>query len=95
MQESYVKEEYVNRVGLKTMVMGLREISAEEQASRLAVLLVQADEVNDDGTFSIESDECAICTSCKEWSGIVRHYDAEGYKEEEVSNCCSASVYEF
>lgn len=47
-----------------------------------------------DGSFDIETDECGICQSCKEWAGIVYCFDKDGNEIDEVSNCCGGSIYE-
>lgn len=93
-KESYIKEEFINEYGIKTVVMGIHPVDMEKQKLVHAELLSRACEIEPDGTFAVEDDsETGICMDCKEHTGIIRWYDAEGFEIEELSSCCGGSVH--
>ena len=51
-------------------------------------------EKEDDG-FVVETDECGLCSACKEWAGVTYFLDKDFEVEEYVSGCCTAGVDHF
>lgn len=95
MKESYIEREYVNDYGMKVLVMGIREVPAEEAARRIAELRAQATETFEDGSFVIETEEFGLCCGCRDHAAVVECYNADGELEEELSNCCGTGVHTF
>lgn len=49
----------------------------------------------DDSGFVVETDECGMCSACKEWAGAVYILDNDFEIEEVSSNCCAAHLHHY
>lgn len=45
--------------------------------------------------WNVETDECGLCSACKEWAGGMFYLTEDFEIDEVVSNCCSASLHHF
>lgn len=95
MKESYIKEEFVNEYGIKTIVMGIRDVDPVEAARRIVALRESATETFADGSFVIETEEFGLCCGCRDHAAVVECYNADAELEEELSNCCGTGIHTF
>lgn len=56
--------------------------------------MFEVEKVEGEG-WSVETDECAMCNRCKEWSGAIAYLTEDFEVDEYVSNCCTAGLSYF
>lgn len=49
-------------------------------------------EIIDGSGFVVETDDCGMCSACKEWSGAVYILNNDFEVEEVSSSCCAAHL---
>lgn len=95
MKTSYIKEKYINSVGLEVLVMGIRDMTPEEEAYYINDLKNRTIETFEDGSFVVEEEDTGLCGDCHDHCGIETLFTADFEEKDSLSNCCGAAVHTF